>query len=82
MYLELFLETLPGTDRDHLVELLRAKGFDPLPMKEGLLLAGKVEALSKLLPGLVGPETGELPVPEELKNAIRSISIFKPRSLF
>jgi ribosomal 50S subunit-associated protein YjgA (DUF615 family) len=81
MYLELVLETLPGADRDLLHELLRAKGFDPLPMKVGLLLSGELEALGKLLPGLVGTETGELPIPEELKNAVRSIRIFKPRSL-
>ena len=80
MHVELLLETSPGADRDQLQRLLRAIGLDPLPMKAGIVLSAEVEVLRKLLPGLSGTETGELPVPDELKNAVRSIRIFKPRS--
>jgi hypothetical protein len=81
VHLELVLETLPDADRDQLEKLLRARGFDPLPMKVGVLLSSELDALRKLLPGLAGTEVGELPVPEELRHAVRSVRIFKPRSL-
>jgi hypothetical protein len=81
MYVELLLETLPGADRDRLQSLIRARGLDPLPMKAGFLLSAELEAVRKLLPGLVGTETGEPPIPEEMKNMVHSIRFFKPRSL-
>jgi hypothetical protein len=80
-HLELLLETLPGADRNQLSDRLRAKGFDPLPMKAGLLLSAELGTLRKLLPMLTAAETGELAVPEDLKHAVASIRIFKPRSL-
>ena len=81
MHVELFLETLPGADRDRLQEQLRARGFDPLPMKTGFMLGAEIEALGKLLPELTGTETGELPIPAEMRDTVRSIRRFKPRSL-
>jgi hypothetical protein len=81
MHVELLLETLPGANRDRLQEYLRAQGFDPLPMKAGFLLGAELEALGKLLPGFTGTETDELPIPVELKDTVRSIRRFKPRSL-
>jgi hypothetical protein len=80
MYVELLFETPPGADRDHLQRYLRARGFDPLPMKAGFMLGADVGDLGKLLPGLTGAETDELPVPTELKDSVRSIRRFKPRS--
>ncbi len=80
-YLELLLETRPGADRNELSDRLRAKGLDPLPMQAGLLLSAELGTLRKLLPKLTGTETGELAVPEELRHAVGSIRVFKPRSL-
>ena len=81
MHIELLLETLPGADRHWLQQYLSSRGFDPLPMKVGFLLSAELEAVAKLLPGLTGTETGELPIPAELKDTVRSIRLFKPRSL-
>ena len=80
MHVELLLETLPGANRDRLQEYLRAQGFDPLPMKAGFLLGAELEALGKLLPGLTGTETGELPIPAEMKDTVRSIRETNQRS--
>ncbi len=80
MHVELLLETLPGADRDRLQDLLRARGFDPLSMKAGFLLSTELEAVRALLPGIVGTETGDLPIPEEMKTMVYSICFFKPRS--
>jgi hypothetical protein len=80
MHVELLVETLPGANRDRLQEKLRADGFDPLPMKAGFLLGAELEALRTLLPGLTGGEVGELPIPAELKDTVRSIRRFNPRS--
>jgi hypothetical protein len=80
-HLELVLETLPRGDRNRLEGLLRGQGFDPMPMKVGFLLAAEVEELHKLLPGITGAETGDLPIPELLKDSVRSIRVVRPRSL-
>ena len=68
-HLELVLEALPGADRDRLQDYLRGQGFDPLPMKVGLLLSADLESLKRLLPTLAGTESGELAVPQELRHA-------------
>jgi hypothetical protein len=80
MHVELLIEVLPGANRDRLQESLRARGFDPLPMKAGFLLGAELEDIRKLLPGLTGTETGELPIPAEMQDTVRSIRRFKPRS--
>jgi hypothetical protein len=80
MYIELLLKIRAGADHDGLLALLRARGFDPLPMTAGVLLASERDALRALLPGLTGSETGELPIPGELRSAVESIRVFKPRS--
>ena len=81
LHLELILETYPSADRSRLQDWLHAKGFDPLPMKKGLLLAGSLEALRQVLPELTGTESGAVTVPEEMKNDVCSIRIFGPRKL-
>jgi hypothetical protein len=81
IHLELVLEALPGADRKQLEGLLRGWGFDPMPMKVGFLLAAALEELHKLLPRITGAETGDLPVPESLKDSVRSIRIVRPRTL-
>lgn len=81
MRLELIVEALPGADRDQLSAYLRSQGFDPVPMKVGVLLSDDIERLQKLLPTLSGTEQGEIAIPEALTHAVRSIRISKPRSL-
>jgi ribosomal 50S subunit-associated protein YjgA (DUF615 family) len=80
-HLELILETLPGIDREQLRKRLLARGFEALPMKVGVLLAGDVSALEKLLPTIRAAAAGELPVPDELRDLVRSIHVVTPRSL-
>jgi hypothetical protein len=79
-HIELILELFPDADRDKVAQHLRGIGFDPLPMKAGILLSAEVEDLRRILPALSGNEIGELSVPDELSKAVRSIHIFKPRS--
>ena len=78
-HLELILEILPGADRDKLQSDLRAQGFDPLPMKIGILLAGDLDALRKVVPTLSGVD--EVTVPDNLKHVVRAIHVVKPRRL-
>jgi hypothetical protein len=61
--------------------MLRQQGFDPLPMKAGFLLSDELEKIHTLLAGISGTEQHELPVPDEMKPMVRSIRLFKPRSL-
>jgi hypothetical protein len=80
MFVELLVELQREADREAVQALLRARGFEPLPMKAGILLGGEVEALRQLLPGFDETATGPHPVPELLKDTVRSIRMFKPRS--
>ena len=80
-HVELILETLPGADREQLRKRLLARGFESLPMKVGVLLAGDVSALEKLLPTIRGAAAGDLPVPDELRDLVRVIHVVTPRSL-
>jgi len=79
--LELILEVGSDAERDSVMERLRQLGFDPLAMKVGVLLAGDIESLRRLIPTLTGAEIGSLPVPTDLSPAVRSIHVFGPRSL-
>ena len=79
-YVELILETAPGADRDRLQDDLRARGFDPLPAKVGLVLSGEVSKMRELFPALEGSETGDVTIPDALKHAVRSVRIFGPRT--
>jgi hypothetical protein len=81
VHLELVLELLADADHDRVQQHLRGLGLDPLPIKAGIALSAELEDLRKLLPTLSGAEAGEVPVPEALKAMVRSIHIFKPRSL-
>lgn len=81
MFLEVLLEIESGADIDRVLRYLRGKGFDPLPMKAGVLLSADIAALRNLLPGIAGTEAGELPIPADLKGIVRSIRLFKPRSM-
>lgn len=80
VHLELILQVRPGVDCDRLGDRLRAQGFDPQPMRVGILLSAELSALRKLLPTLTGTEAVEIAVPEELKDFVLSIQVFKPRS--
>jgi hypothetical protein len=79
--LELILEVGSDAERDSVIERLRQLGFDPLAMKVGVLLAGDIESLRRLIPTLTGAEIGLLPVPTDLAPAVRAIRVFGPRSL-
>jgi hypothetical protein len=79
--LELILEVSSDAERDSVMERLRQLGFDPLAMKVGVLLAGDIESLRRLIPTLTGAEIGSLPVPTNLSPAVRSIHVFGPRSV-
>jgi hypothetical protein len=79
--LELILEARSDAERDSVIEHLRQLGFDPLAIKVGVLLAGDIESLRRLIPTLTGAEIGSLPVPTDLAPAVRSIRVFGPRSL-
>jgi hypothetical protein len=81
MHIELLLETLPGADRDQLQALLRAQGFEPLPMKAGLLLSAEREDLQQLLPGLSSTAADTVSIPAALATMVQAIRIFRPRSL-
>jgi len=81
MHIELLLETLPGVDRDQLQAFLRAQGFEPLPMKAGLLLSAELEDLQQLLPGLNSITADTVPIPEALATMVQAVRIFRPRSL-
>jgi hypothetical protein len=80
-HVELILEELPGIDRERFHERLRARGFEPLPMKVGVLVAGTVGALRALVPTLSGTQTDEVSIPSDLQDAVRSIRVVKPKSL-
>jgi len=80
-HLELILEVFADADRNRLAAALRARGLDPLPMKVGFMLSADLDTMRNLQPSLTGTETGDLPVPDEMKDAIRSIKVLKPRSL-
>ena len=45
------------------------------------MLSADLDTMRNLQPSLTGTETGDLPVPDEMKDAIRSIKVLKPRSL-
>jgi hypothetical protein len=79
--LELILEVGSDAEQDSVMERLRQLGFDPLAMKVGVLLAGDIGSLRRLIPTLTGAEIGVLPVPTDLAPAVRSIRVFGPRSL-
>jgi hypothetical protein len=81
LHLELILKVGSDAERDSVMERLRQLGFDPLAMKVGVLLAGDVESLRRLIPTLTGAEIGSLPVPTDLAPAVRSIHVFGPRSV-
>jgi hypothetical protein len=80
-HLELILEVGSDAERDSLMKHLRQLGFDPLAMKVGVLLAGDIESLCRLIPTLTGAEIGSLPVPSDLAPTVRSIQVFGPRSV-
>jgi len=78
--LELILKVGSDAERDSVMERLRQLGFDPLAMKVGVLLAGDIESLRRIIPTLHGAEIGSLPVPTDLSPAVQSIHVFGPRS--
>lgn len=80
-YLELTLEVFNDADRDRLEALLRSFGFEPLRMQSGFLLSSDVKSLQKLLPTLTESATEDVQVPPQLRFAVRSIHVFKPRQL-
>jgi hypothetical protein len=80
-YMELIIEADAGVDRERLQDRLSHEGIEALPMKVGMLLAGKISALRAAIPSLTGEETDEIPVPENLNDAVKAIRIVKPRSL-
>lgn len=80
-HLELILEVGSDSERDSVMARLWQLGFDPLVMKVGVLLAGDISALRRLIPTLTGAESGSLPVPPDLAPAVRSIQVFGPRSV-
>ena len=80
-YIELIVEADAGVDRERLQERLSHEGIEALPMKVGMLLAGKISALRSAIPSLTGEETDEIPIPENLNDAVKAIRIVKPRSL-
>jgi hypothetical protein len=81
-HLEVILETLPAADIPALCERLQKRGLQAHPMKVGVLLSGEIEDIRPLLPALMGAEQSDLPVPDELKDAVRTIYLVKPRSLY
>jgi hypothetical protein len=80
-HLELILEVGSDAERDSIMVRLGQLGFEPLAMKVGVLLAGNIDSLRRLIPTLTGAETGSLPVPTDLRPAVRSIRVFGPRSV-
>lgn len=80
-HLELILEVGSDPERDNVLARLRKLGFDPLAMKAGVLLAGDISSLRRLIPTLTGAEIESLPVPPDLEPAVRSIRVFGPRSV-
>jgi hypothetical protein len=81
-HLELILEVGSDAERDNVMARLRKLGFDPLVMKVGVLLAGDISSLRRLIPTLTGAEIESLPVPPDLGPAVRSIRVFGPRSVY
>jgi len=80
-HLELILEVGSDPEREYVMARLRGLGFDPLLMKVGVLLAGDISSLRRLIPTLTGAEIERLPVPPDLAPAVRSIRVFGPRSV-
>jgi hypothetical protein len=80
-HLELILEVGSDPEREYVMARLRQLGFDPLLMKVGVLLAGDISSLRRLIPTLTGAEIECLPVPPDLAPAVRSIRVFGPRSV-
>jgi hypothetical protein len=80
-HIELIVETHIGVDNERLRERLSHNGIEASPMKIGMLLAGQVSALRAAIPSLTGDETDAVSVPENLRDAVKSIHVVKPRSL-
>jgi hypothetical protein len=79
-YLEIILEASPGVDPGDLCDVLRKRGVEAHQMKVGVLVAGDIEHLRTILPGLTGIDQPEVPVPDELKGMVQTIYPVKPRT--
>jgi hypothetical protein len=77
-HVELAVELHPGADRDVVEAWLRRRGFDVLPLVEGLLATGDAAAVRNAF----GAEpSGALPPPPELRALVRSVMVAPPKQL-
>ena len=78
--MEIILETHPGADTTELRRRLERLGLESTLMRKGLLVAGDIDRIKEVIPGLADGGSSEVVVPDALKDTVRAIYTIKPRS--
>jgi hypothetical protein len=76
---EVVVQLRPGGDLERVGGWLRERKLEVLPLVVGLLAAGDAAAVRAAFGG--EPEGAELPVPEELRTDVESVSAVPPKQL-
>jgi hypothetical protein len=81
-FYEVLLKWSPAGADPHVREWLQRQGLTAMPMKAGMLTIASRDQIEKAFGVSVGdgPPPFELPVPEELKPYLASVTVLKPRS--
>jgi hypothetical protein len=77
-HLEVVVELRPGADPDHAATWLRQQGLEVLPLVVGFLAAGDAATVAA---AFRAEPKGQLPVPDELRAHVESVSIAPPKQL-